>query len=158
MTLKIQILQTLRRLFIILVGLTMTCLFSICICRHALMPNLIEKSWTVSNHDALSARPRKASKCHVQKNSCIKKQLCISMNDSLWTFLTCRLKRESRNIITMQIEPFFLFLHCTTSNLLSCSRHRTTKFANSESPIFTTKFLFWFFNDSENTVYAFFEI
>ena len=26
--------------------------------------------------------------------------------------------------------------------LLSCSRHRTTKFPNSESPIFTTKFLF----------------
>ena len=30
-------------------------------------------------------------------------------------------------------------------DLLSCSRHRTTKFTNSESPIFTTKFLFWFF-------------
>ena len=28
---------------------------------------------------------------------------------------------------------------------LSCSRHQTTKFPNSESPIFTTKFLFWFF-------------
>ena len=28
---------------------------------------------------------------------------------------------------------------------ISCSRHRTTKFPNSESPIFTTKFLFWFF-------------
>ena len=28
------------------------------------------------------------------------------------------------------------------SQLLSCSRHRTTKFPNSESPIFTTKFLF----------------
>ena len=28
------------------------------------------------------------------------------------------------------------------SKLLSCSRHRTTKFPNSESPIFTTKFLF----------------
>ena len=79
---------------------------------NGLMPNLIKKSWTNSTTDALSARPRKASKCHVQKNSCIKKQLCISMNDSLWTFLTCRLKRESRNIITMQIEPFFLFLHC----------------------------------------------
>ena len=26
-----------------------------------------------------------------------------------------------------------------------CSRHRTTKFPNSESPIFTMKFLFWFF-------------
>ena len=26
-----------------------------------------------------------------------------------------------------------------------CSRHRITKFPNSESPIFTTKFLFWFF-------------
>ena len=30
--------------------------------------------------------------------------------------------------------------------LISCSRHRTTKFTNSESPIFTTKFLFWFFS------------
>ena len=30
-------------------------------------------------------------------------------------------------------------------NLISCSRHRTTKFTNSESPRFTTKFLFWFF-------------
>ena len=29
--------------------------------------------------------------------------------------------------------------------LLSCSRHRTTNFPNSESRIFTTKFLFWFF-------------
>ena len=43
--------------------------------------------------------------------------------------------------------------------IISCSRHRTTKFPNSESPIFTTKFLFWFFfNDSENTFWGFFEI
>ena len=53
MTLKVQILQTLRRLFIILVGLTMTwfsekmLIFNIC--RRGLMPNLIKKSWTVSS-------------------------------------------------------------------------------------------------------------
>ena len=41
---------------------------------------------TIQFYYALSARPRKASECHVQKNSCIKKQLCISLNDSLWTF------------------------------------------------------------------------
>ena len=47
MTLKVQILQTLRRLFIILVGLTMT-LFSVKmlifnLCRRGLMPNMIKK-------------------------------------------------------------------------------------------------------------------
>ena len=48
MTLKVQILQTLRRLFIILIGLTMTgfsekmLIFNIC--RRGLMPNLIKKS------------------------------------------------------------------------------------------------------------------
>ena len=53
MTLKVQILRTLRRLFIILVGLTVTwfgekmLIFNIC--RHGLMPNLIKKSWTVSS-------------------------------------------------------------------------------------------------------------
>ena len=53
MTLNVRILQSLRRLFIILVGLTMTwfiekmLIFNIC--RHGLMPNLIKKSWTVSN-------------------------------------------------------------------------------------------------------------
>ena len=52
MTLNVQILQTLRRLFIISVGLTMTwfsekmLIFNMC--RHGLMPNLIKKSWTVS--------------------------------------------------------------------------------------------------------------
>ena len=55
-TLKVQFLQILRmlfNLFIILVGLTMTwfsekmLIFNTC--RHSLMPNLIKKSWTVSN-------------------------------------------------------------------------------------------------------------
>ena len=56
MTLNVQILQTLRRLFIILVGLTMTwfseklLIFNICRC--GLMPNLIKKSWTVSSRDS----------------------------------------------------------------------------------------------------------
>ena len=55
MNLKVQILQSLRRLFTILVGLMMTwlsekmLLFNIC--RRGLMPNLIKKSWTVSSHD-----------------------------------------------------------------------------------------------------------
>ena len=40
MTLKVKILQSLRRLFIILI-------FNIC--RRGLMPNSIKKSWTVSN-------------------------------------------------------------------------------------------------------------
>ena len=55
MTLTVQIFQTLRRLFIILLGLTMT-LFSDEMlishrCIHGLMPNLIKKSWTVSTRD-----------------------------------------------------------------------------------------------------------
>ena len=41
---------------------------------------------------------------------------------------------------------------------LSCSRHRITNFPNSESPIFTMKFLFWFFHDSANTFWGTFEI
>ena len=41
---------------------------------------------------------------------------------------------------------------------LSCSRHRITNFPNSESPIFTMKFLFWFFHDSANTFWGIFEI
>ena len=55
MTLKVQILQSLRRLFIILVGLTMTwfsekmLIFNIRI--RGLMPNLIKKSWTVSREE-----------------------------------------------------------------------------------------------------------
>ena len=58
MTLKVQILQTLRRLFIVLVGLKMTwfsekmLIFNIC--RRGLMRNLIKKSWTVSTFDGLS--------------------------------------------------------------------------------------------------------
>ena len=52
MTLKVQILQSLRRLFITLVGLTMTWFGEKMLifnkCRRGLMPNLIKKSWTVS--------------------------------------------------------------------------------------------------------------
>ena len=57
MTFKVQILQTLRRLFIILVGLTMTwfgekiLIFNIF---RRLMPNLIKQSWTLSNVIILS--------------------------------------------------------------------------------------------------------
>ena len=50
MTLKVQILQTLRSLFIIFVGLTMTWfsdkMLIFVICRRGLMPNMILKSWT----------------------------------------------------------------------------------------------------------------
>ena len=56
MTLKVQILQTLRRLLIILKGLNYLVkkrLISIYLCRHGLMPNLITKSWTVSMGDRL---------------------------------------------------------------------------------------------------------
>ena len=53
MTLKVWILQSLRRLFIILVGLTMTWfsekMLISNLCTHGLMPNLIKKSWTVSS-------------------------------------------------------------------------------------------------------------
>ena len=35
-----------------------------------------------------------------------------------------------------------IFTNPDFSICISCSRHRTTKFPNSESPIFTTKFLF----------------
>ena len=41
-----------------------------------------------------------------------------------------------------QLEPAKGCLISERFPLLSCSRHRTTKFPNSESPIFTTKFLF----------------
>ena len=53
MTLKVQILQSFRRLLIILLGLMMTLfsekMFISNICIHGLMPNFIKKSWTVSN-------------------------------------------------------------------------------------------------------------
>ena len=52
MTVKVQILETLRRLFIILVGLTMTLFYDKMLISHicigGLMPNLTKKSWTVS--------------------------------------------------------------------------------------------------------------
>ena len=58
MTLKVRILQSLRRLFIILVGLTMTWfsekMLISNICTHGLMTNLIKKSWTVSTSHTLS--------------------------------------------------------------------------------------------------------
>ena len=48
---KVQILETLRRLFMILVGLTMTWFSEnfFNISRHGLMSNLIKKSWKVSS-------------------------------------------------------------------------------------------------------------
>ena len=55
MTLKVRILRCSRRLFIILVSITMTwfsekmLIFNIC--RNGLIPNLIKKSWTVSSRD-----------------------------------------------------------------------------------------------------------
>ena len=58
MTLKVKILQTLRRLFIMLVGLMMTwfrkemLIFNIC--RSGLMPNLFKESWTVSTLQRVS--------------------------------------------------------------------------------------------------------
>ena len=60
MTLKVQIFQTLRRLFLILVGLMMTwfsekmLIFNIC--RHGLMPNLIKQYWLVSNFTPIAAK------------------------------------------------------------------------------------------------------
>ena len=55
MTLKVHFLQTLRRLFIILLGLTMTWFSEKMLisnkCRRDLMLNLMKKSWTVSNAD-----------------------------------------------------------------------------------------------------------
>ena len=57
MTLKVWILQSLRRLFIIMVGLRMTWFSEKMLisykCIRGLMPNLIKKSWTVSRLDAL---------------------------------------------------------------------------------------------------------
>ena len=68
MTLKVKILQTLRRLFIILIGLTMTWFSEKLListrCISGLMPNLIKKSWTVSNvcflekKDSVPTQPR----------------------------------------------------------------------------------------------------
>ena len=60
MTLKVRILQSLTRLFIILVSLTMSLfsekmlIFNRCI--SGLMSNLIKKSWTVSNIDVCRFR------------------------------------------------------------------------------------------------------
>ena len=55
MTFKVHFLQTLRRLTIILVSLMMTWFSEKMLisnkCRRYLMPNLIKKSWTVSNAD-----------------------------------------------------------------------------------------------------------
>ena len=55
--LKVQTLQTLRRLFIILDGLAMTwfseSMLIFNVCRHGLMPNLFKKSCTVSIHPTL---------------------------------------------------------------------------------------------------------
>ena len=56
-----------------------------------------------------------------------------------WTF-ACALNEIIHNRIKVFIKSHFDFY-----NILSCSRHWTTKFPNSECPIFTTKFLFWFF-------------
>ena len=42
----------------------------------------------------------------------------------------------------LQIDQKTNEIFAMISVLLSCSRHRTTKFTNSESPIFTTTFLF----------------
>ena len=58
MTWKVQILQTMRRLFIILLGLTMTWfsgkMLIFKICRYGLMPNLITKSLKVSSAEPMS--------------------------------------------------------------------------------------------------------
>ena len=53
MTLKLQILQSLRRLLLILISLMMTLfsekMFISNLCISGLMPNLIKKSWTLKN-------------------------------------------------------------------------------------------------------------
>ena len=55
------------------------------------------------------------------------------------------------NVRPLNNKGILLKLHClinerniwqNSAEFLSCSRHRTTKFPNYESPIFTTKFLF----------------
>ena len=57
MSLKVQILQTLRRMFKILVGLKGTRFGEKMListrCIHDLMPNLIKKSWTDSKEEAM---------------------------------------------------------------------------------------------------------
>ena len=62
--------------------------------------------------------------------------------------------KSQRSLLTFGIWYFSL----NAIFYISCSRHRTTNFPNSESWIFTTQFLFWFFIDSENTFWGFFEI
>ena len=69
--LKVQILQSLRRLFIILIGLIMTwfnekvIIFNMCIC--GLMPNLTKKSWTVSSFGGFD--------CYLENKTAFKKIL-----------------------------------------------------------------------------------
>ena len=67
----------------------------------------------------------------------------------IWTILSHLLLRTFLNFSNWShhcSEKMIYFCFVTKKNeLLSCSRHRTTKFTNSKSPIFTTKFLFWFF-------------
>ena len=75
-----------------------------------------------------------------------------------WWYAYLKLRKCTSNIIRGNwFAPRSLFANKScfeTPNLLSyplyClfisrSRHRTTNFPNSESRIFTTKFLFWFF-------------
>ena len=74
MTLKVRILQSLTRLFIILVSLMMSLfsekmlIFNRCI--SGSMSNLIEKSWKVSNLDAVFVKNFKNSESILRKIKC----------------------------------------------------------------------------------------
>ena len=76
MTLKVQILRYSRRLFIILVSLTMTWLSEKIListrCIHGFMSNLIKKSWTDSNYRFLCLDCNKVSKGYVEFLWCLK--------------------------------------------------------------------------------------
>ena len=76
MTLRVRILRCSRRLFIILVSLTMTRFSEKMListrCIHGFMSNLIKKSWTDSNYRFLCLDCNKVSKGYVEFLWCLK--------------------------------------------------------------------------------------
>ena len=104
MTLKVRILQSLRRLLIILVGLTMTwfsekmLISNICI--GGLKPNLSKKSWTVSNVHAATCTTY--SLCNVAMERVCNCDECWGIPSGCnfdWLRLVSRLQMCDRKVI-----------------------------------------------------------
>ena len=93
-------------------------------------------NWASSSREALSSQQKSKTKLKKQKNFSGFFETKNSQSQ-----ISDRRKGRKWSNPPMSL----LFVTKWISWHLSCSRHRTTKFPNSESPIFTTKFLFWFF-------------